>query len=291
MQVIWRGSLTRMVDILELKAILENCQTWATRVLRPWISRQIDLWKQQCPDDCPRPFDASLRRRAAQSRNWSNRPTSDEDVPEKESKRNENKDVDLRQIIREEHDWLLQQLSKDPVETKRPTRSIATQTGPDDDRHPLEKHDRQRQVSSVDIFKNRMEVYGEKSICVIKLPDVSSEEILAQKPWLGAKKSSEVEKQTETALTQGSQEKKGEVEENKVEKDKAKEQDDNGTRDKDNETEGDETKAKSTYNKDDNGNDDKVDDEEDGKEKEPASSLKEGTEVSATSLLYEEQET
>ncbi|KAI8681221.1 hypothetical protein NCS55_00372600 [Fusarium keratoplasticum] len=282
MQVIWRGSLTRMVDILELKAILENCQTWATRALRPWISRQIDLWKQQCPDDCPRPFDASLRRRAAQSRNWSNRPTSDEDVPEKESKKNENKDVDLRQIIREEHDWLLQQLSKDPVETKRPTRSIATQTGPDDDRHPLEKHDRQRQVSSVDIFKNSMKVYGEKSICVIKLPDVSSEEILAQKPWLGAKKSSEVEKQTETALTQGSQEKKGEVEENKVEKDKAKEQDDNGTRDKDNETEGDETKAKSTYNKDDNGNDDKVDDEEDGKEKEPASSLKEGTEETDT---------
>ncbi|KAJ4253588.1 hypothetical protein NW757_005540 [Fusarium falciforme] len=331
MQVIWRGSLTRMVDILELKAILENCQTWATRVLRPWISRQIDLWKQQCPDDCPRPFDASLRRRAAQSRNSSNRPTSDEDVPEKELKKNENKDVDLRQIIREEHDWLLQQLSKDPVETKRPTRSIATQTGPDDDRHPLEKsavqpmtlnpttpfprgkildpkprlakttapsgsslssdkggtaptntrqetHGRQRKASSVDIFKNRMKVYDEKRIVVIKLPDVSSDEILAQKPWLGAKKSSEVEKQTEAALTQGSQEKKGEVEENTVEKDKAKEQDDNGTRDKDNETEGDETKAKNTYNKDDNGNNDKVDDEKEGKETELIPSLKEATE-------------
>ncbi|KAJ3467576.1 hypothetical protein MRS44_005140 [Fusarium solani] len=315
MQVIWRGSLTRIVDILELQAILQNCQTWATRVLRPWISRQIDLWKQQCPDDCPRPFDGSLRRRAAQSRNTSNRSTHDENAPEKESDNNQNKDADIRQMIREEHDRLLKQLLKDPVETKRPTRSIGTQTSPDDDRHPLEKsavrsvtlnptrpfpsrkildpkprlakktapsgpslpsdkeetspasirqekHDRQRQVSSVDIFKNRTKVYGANRICIIKLPDVSSEEILAQKPWLGAKKSFEVEKQTETALTQKSQEKEGEVEENKVEKDKAEEQDDTETRDKDNETEGGETKAKSTYNKNENGNND-----EEGKKK------------------------
>lgn len=128
-----------MVDILELRAILENCETWATRVLRPWISRQIDLWKQQCPDDCPRPFDVSLRRRAAQSRDSSNRPTNEEDVLDKDLRRNENKDVDLRQMIREEHDWLLQQLLKDPVETKRPTRSMDTQTGPENKTHPLEK--------------------------------------------------------------------------------------------------------------------------------------------------------
>ncbi|KAI8682609.1 hypothetical protein NCS56_00384100 [Fusarium sp. Ph1] len=335
MQVIWRGSLTRMVDILELRAILENCQTWATRVLRPWISRQIDLWKQQCPDDCPRPFDASLRRRAAQSRNSSNRPTSEEEIPEKESNENGNKDVDLRQMIREEHDWLLQQLLKDPVETKRPTRSMGTQTGPEDNTHPLErsavrpmtlnptrpfptrkildpkprlakttapsgsslssdkggiapastrqkKHGRQRQVISDDIFKNRKLVYGAKRTVRIKLPDVSSEEILAQKPWLGVKKSSEVEKQTETMLAQKSQEKKGGLEDNKVEKEKAKEQDDNGTRDKDHETEGDENKAKSTYSKDNYRNNDKVDEEEEGKAKEPIPSLKEGTEGTDT---------
>ncbi|KAL2690040.1 hypothetical protein Neosp_004108 [[Neocosmospora] mangrovei] len=330
MQVIWRGSLTRMVDILELRAILDNCETWATRVLRPWISRQIDLWKQQCPDDCPRPFDASLRRRAMQSRNSSNRPTSDEDVFEKQSN-NENKDVDLRQMIREEHDWLLQQLLKDPVETKRPTRSMGTQTGPEDKTHPLEKsavqpmtlnprsafpprkildpkprltktttpsgpslssdkgefaptstqqekHDRQRQVKSVDPFKKRRFVSGATVRVAIKLPDVSSEEILAKKPWLGTMERFGVEKQVEMALTQRIQEKKAYVEENEIEKDKAKEQDDNGTRDKDNETEGDETKAKSDDDKDDDGSDDQADDEEEVKEPEPTSPLKEVTE-------------
>lgn len=259
-----------MVDIFELRAILENCQTWATRVLRPWISRQIDLWKQHCPDHCPRPFDGSLRRRAAQSKNTSNRPLRNENAPEEESGKNENKDVDLRRIIREEHERLLKQLSKDPIEmppieTKRPTRSIATQTGPaspDVDKHPLEKSavrppaldytrhfpprkilaakprltkkigsvgalpssdkgqttvpagapretdSTQRPASNVDLFKNTKKVFGEKRIFTVKLPDVSSEEILAQKPWLGANKSSEAEKQTETALIQKSEQAK-----------------------------------------------------------------------------------
>lgn len=154
-----------------------------------------------------------------------------------------------------------------------------------------EEHDREREASSVDLFKNRKFVYGEKRIFPIKLPDVSSEEILAKKPWLGVKKSPKVEKQTETALTQKSQEKKDAVEDNPVEEDKAKEQENTRTDDNDNETEGDETKGENTYNKDDNGNDDKVDDEEAGRGSEPVSSLKKGTEVSETSLLYEEQET
>ncbi|RSL45692.1 hypothetical protein CEP54_014173 [Fusarium duplospermum] len=325
MQVIWRGSLTRMVDIFELRAILENCHTWATRVLRPWISRQIDLWKQHCPDDCPRPFDASLRRRAAQSKNTSNRPIRNENAPEEESGKNENKDVDLRQIIREEHDRLLKQLSKAPVETppietKRPTRSIATQTGPaspDVDRHPLEKsavrptalnytrnlprrkileakprHTKtigsvgvlpssdkgetapagarqetdstQRQVSSVDLFKNTKKVFGEKHIFAIKLPDVSSEEILAQKPWLGARKSSEAaEKQTETALTQESEQAKDKVEKDKAGGDDDEKKADEATHDE-SEAE-DESKEKSDNDRVDDKSD-KLDEEQKSKE-------------------------
>ncbi|KAJ4326145.1 hypothetical protein N0V84_003195 [Fusarium piperis] len=320
MQLIWSGSLTRMVDIFELRAILENCQTWATRVLRPWISRQIDLWKQQCPDDCPRPFDASLRHRVAKSRNSGLRPARDEDAPEREPKKNENKDADLRQIIREEHDRLLKQLSQASVETKRPTRSIATQTGPDAEGHPLEKsavrpmtldsarpfprkilepkprlakkiatsgpslssakgetapararqetNDGTRLGDSVDLFKSTKKVYGKRRIFTIKLPDVSSEEILAQKPWLGVKKSSERDRQAKTVLTQKSQEKKAEVEEDPAEKDKVKKQDDDGTRNENNTTEENGAKGKSDYNKDDNGDDNRVDHEK-GKEDEP----------------------
>ncbi|RSM01762.1 hypothetical protein CEP52_008367 [Fusarium oligoseptatum] len=338
MQVIWRGSMTRMVDIFELRAILENCHTWATRVLRPWISRQIDLWKQHCPDDCPRPFDASLRYRAAQSKNSSNRPLRNENAPEEEFGKNENKGVDLRRIIREEHDRLLKQLSKAPVETaptetKRPTRSIATQTGPDVDKHPLEKsavrpiasnltrafpprkildpkprltkkvgsvgalpssdkgetaptgaqretHSTQPPISSVDLFKNTKKVFGEKRIFTIKLPDVSSEEILAQKPWLGAK-SSEGDEQTKTTLIQKSEQAKDNVEKDKVGEEHDKEKVDEVTHDNKSEVEV-ESKERSDNDRVNDENDDKLDEEKKSEEEEAVSSLTKAIEKADT---------
>lgn len=39
--------MTKLIDHLKLQAILENCHTWAVRVLRPWISGYIDLWKNK----------------------------------------------------------------------------------------------------------------------------------------------------------------------------------------------------------------------------------------------------
>ncbi|RTE83124.1 hypothetical protein BHE90_002379 [Fusarium euwallaceae] len=339
MQVIWRGSMTRMVDIFELRAILENCHTWATRVLRPWISRQIDLWKQHCPDDCPRPFDASLRYRAAQSKNLSNRPLRNENAPEEEFGKNENKGVDLRRIIREEHDRLLKQLSKAPVETaptetKRPTRSIATQTGPDVDKHPLEKsavrpiasnltgafpprkildpkprltkkvgsvgaspssdkgetaptgaqreaHSTQPPISSVDLFKNTKKVFGEKRIFTIKLPDVSSEEILAQKPWLGKKKSSEGAKQTKTALTQESEQAKDKAEKDEVVEDDEKKKVDEVTHDGKSAVEV-ESKERSDNGRVDDENDDKLGEDKKSKEEEAVSSLTKAIEENGT---------
>ncbi|RMJ15352.1 hypothetical protein CDV36_004989 [Fusarium kuroshium] len=339
MQVIWRGSMTRMVDIFELRAILENCHTWATRVLRPWISRQIGLWKQHCQDDCPRPFDASLRYRAAQSKNSSNRPLRNENAPEEEFGKNENKGVDLRRIIREEHDRLLKQLSKAPVETaptetKRPTRSIATQTGPDVDKHPLEKsavrpiasnltrafpprkildpkprltkkvgsvgalpssdkgetaptgaqretHSTQPPISSVDLFKNTKKVFGEKRIFTIKLPDVSSEEILAQKPWLGKKKSSEGGKQTKTALTQESEQAKDKAEKDEVGEDDEKKKVDEIIHDGKSAIEN-ESKERSDNGRVDDENDDKLGEDKKSKEEEAVSSLTKAIEEDGT---------
>lgn len=43
--------MTTIVDIVRLEAILENLHTWATRVLRPWISHYIDQWKSHHPAD------------------------------------------------------------------------------------------------------------------------------------------------------------------------------------------------------------------------------------------------
>lgn len=142
-----------------------------------------------------------------------------------------------------------------------------------------ETDDGQRQVDSVDIFKSTKKVYGKRRTFTIKLPDVSSEEILTQKPWLGVKKSSEAEKQAKAILTQKSQGEKAEAEENTIENDKPEKQDDDGTRNEHNEA-----KAESDY-KDDNGDDGRVDDEEKGKENEPESTPTEATEVSATGLF------
>ncbi|XXH01479.1 hypothetical protein Hte_007839 [Hypoxylon texense] len=48
---IWKGFMTTIVDIVKLEAILENLHTWATRVLKPWISHCIDQWKRYHPAD------------------------------------------------------------------------------------------------------------------------------------------------------------------------------------------------------------------------------------------------
>ncbi|KAI1770207.1 hypothetical protein F4818DRAFT_433809 [Hypoxylon cercidicola] len=54
---IWKGFMTTIVDIVKLEAILENLHTWATRVLRPWISHCIDQWKLHHPaDPTPNPY-------------------------------------------------------------------------------------------------------------------------------------------------------------------------------------------------------------------------------------------
>jgi hypothetical protein len=45
MKCIWIGDMKSRVDRIKLQAVLENCHTWAMRVLRPWISGYIDLWK------------------------------------------------------------------------------------------------------------------------------------------------------------------------------------------------------------------------------------------------------
>ncbi|RYP58719.1 hypothetical protein DL769_008828 [Monosporascus sp. CRB-8-3] len=48
MVCVWEGDMNRIVHMVELQAILENTHTWAMRVLRPWISHQIDQWKFSC---------------------------------------------------------------------------------------------------------------------------------------------------------------------------------------------------------------------------------------------------
>ncbi|KAH8657834.1 hypothetical protein BX600DRAFT_439019 [Xylariales sp. PMI_506] len=47
----WKGVMTSIVDIVKFKTILENAYTWATRVLRPWISLHIDEWAFACTRD------------------------------------------------------------------------------------------------------------------------------------------------------------------------------------------------------------------------------------------------
>jgi len=41
--------MTRILDLVRLRVILENVRTWAMRELRPWISTHIDLWKEHFP--------------------------------------------------------------------------------------------------------------------------------------------------------------------------------------------------------------------------------------------------
>ena len=45
MKCIWLGYMTTAIDIMRFQALLENCHTWAMRVLRPWISSYIDQWR------------------------------------------------------------------------------------------------------------------------------------------------------------------------------------------------------------------------------------------------------
>ncbi|KAJ3524926.1 hypothetical protein NM208_g11860 [Fusarium decemcellulare] len=242
MQLIWSGTLTLMVDILALKTILENCHTWATRVLKPWISRQIDLWKQQCPKDCPKPFEASLRYRASHSteKAVNVRPRTSK-THQEQRQDNSEQDQNLRRLLKEEHNRLLNQLSEKMTENTRPTRLTETQTDAGVNRQPpksdvgvtthsifrftgapqvtkfphraiatpstprpsfssefvkrvmsetkgkptQEPTDRRQHIpKSHDIFKSVKKVSWKGKLIPVKLPDVSSEDILASKPWL-----------------------------------------------------------------------------------------------------------
>jgi hypothetical protein len=49
MDCIWKGDMTRVLDVIKLRAILENTHTWAMREQRPRISTYIDLWKYKYP--------------------------------------------------------------------------------------------------------------------------------------------------------------------------------------------------------------------------------------------------
>lgn len=49
MKCIWLGHMNSIIDVIHFRTILENCHTWAMRVLRPWISGYIDQWKYQHP--------------------------------------------------------------------------------------------------------------------------------------------------------------------------------------------------------------------------------------------------
>jgi hypothetical protein len=49
MDCIWKGDMTRVLDVIKLRAILENTHTWAMREQRPRISTYIDLWKYKQP--------------------------------------------------------------------------------------------------------------------------------------------------------------------------------------------------------------------------------------------------
>ncbi|KAH8175072.1 hypothetical protein LIA77_06491 [Sarocladium implicatum] len=51
MDCVWKGDATSLTDLLRLEALLENLHTWAMRVLRPWISSYLDLWKMARSDD------------------------------------------------------------------------------------------------------------------------------------------------------------------------------------------------------------------------------------------------
>ncbi|KAF4472148.1 hypothetical protein FALBO_946 [Fusarium albosuccineum] len=242
MQLIWSGTLTLMVDILALKAILENCHTWATRVLKPWISRQIDLWKQQCPKDCPKPFEASLRYRASHSteKAVNVRPRTSK-THQEQRQDNSEQDQSLRRLLKEEHDRLFNQLSDKMTENTRPTRLTATNTDAGVNRQspkpnvgvptssifrftgapqvakfphraiatpstprpsfsaefvkrvmsetkgkPTQEPTDMRQYipKRHDIFKSVKKVAWKGKLIPVKLPDVSSEDILASKPWL-----------------------------------------------------------------------------------------------------------
>ncbi|KAK4038765.1 hypothetical protein C8A01DRAFT_37255 [Parachaetomium inaequale] len=49
MDCIWRGDMTRVLDLIKFRAILEDTHTWAMREQRPRISTYIDLWKYKHP--------------------------------------------------------------------------------------------------------------------------------------------------------------------------------------------------------------------------------------------------
>ncbi|KAM5346391.1 hypothetical protein ACJ41O_009396 [Fusarium nematophilum] len=254
---IWAGNLTQMIDVLYLKAILDNCRIWASRVLKPWISSQIDLWKQQCPDDCSDPFEATLRRRKE--------PASGGIDGDNESRIEGTKGHEtLRKLLREEHDRLLRGLQLE--KRKVATRSMGTQTDEDLRNPPSKTNPGARDVTPLgrktwsafnfpteahlgfqylpsrkpapgksprrpaptsqpttstftfspsvkipvtrpqpekasawggtgtilfqapktDIFKHKKKLNGKDRFVMVKLPNVSSEEILASKPWLRA---------------------------------------------------------------------------------------------------------
>ncbi|KAK0730332.1 hypothetical protein B0H67DRAFT_605333 [Lasiosphaeris hirsuta] len=51
MDCIWEGDMTKILDLISLRVVLENVRTWAMRELRPWTSALIDGWNEQFPEE------------------------------------------------------------------------------------------------------------------------------------------------------------------------------------------------------------------------------------------------
>ncbi|KAK8004854.1 hypothetical protein PG990_010891 [Apiospora arundinis] len=45
MKLVWTGDMTALVDVLQLRIILENLHEWAVRQMKPLLSTYIDQWK------------------------------------------------------------------------------------------------------------------------------------------------------------------------------------------------------------------------------------------------------
>lgn len=133
--------MTSIVNLIKLRAILENLHTWAMRVLRPWISSYIDQWRAKHPgkdEASSNPpegrADDTLALTLMEPRSAS--PGDDPDTDEDEN------GATIRRILQKENQKLMDQFervlresleSRNRNQPSRPlTRSVAVQTTTED---------------------------------------------------------------------------------------------------------------------------------------------------------------
>ncbi|KAI5467813.1 hypothetical protein BGZ63DRAFT_36877 [Mariannaea sp. PMI_226] len=106
MVCVWKGDVTSAIGIIELEAILENLHTWVMRELRPMISGYIGQWLFRFPV-LPQATTSSDPDEKALVRIESQESHTSEVSEKMEVSKSE-----LRDLIQDEHDYLIWKLEK-----------------------------------------------------------------------------------------------------------------------------------------------------------------------------------